>query len=183
MKATKSETLLERRLEMMNFIRAKVDVRVEELVDEFKVSGVTIRNDLTYLEEQGMLKRTFGGATVLERTVPTNEHTQPSAITAEQTTTMAKQIAELIQDGETIYVTHGNLIRKIAPFLATKSGLTIVTDDLIAAALFSEFTNAEIILPSGQYRSYATPLVVSSDAYDICEKIDRVLLELSLIHI
>ena len=57
--ARASSALLKRRLDIVEIVRKQGEVKVDELSDMLRVSNVTIRQDLTYLEQQGYLKRSF----------------------------------------------------------------------------------------------------------------------------
>lgn len=52
----------ERRSFIIDFLRKKGKVTVSELTKQLKVSSVTIRKDLDFLEANGILVRTHGGA-------------------------------------------------------------------------------------------------------------------------
>ena len=54
--------LQERRNKIMEILREDGIVKVSELMKLFDVSIETIRRDLEYLEEHGMLGRVYGGA-------------------------------------------------------------------------------------------------------------------------
>ena len=54
----------ERRERIRDILREKSQVRVEALAEELKVSVITIRRDLQYLEEQKLLVKFYGGAQV-----------------------------------------------------------------------------------------------------------------------
>ena len=52
---------------ILNKITEKGRVKVTELAEEMGVSEVTVRKDLTVLEERDFLKRNFGGAVSLTK--------------------------------------------------------------------------------------------------------------------
>lgn len=58
----KSSNLLKRRLKIAEIVATQGEIKVDDLSAQLGVSGVTIRGDLSYLEQQGYLKRSFGGA-------------------------------------------------------------------------------------------------------------------------
>ena len=60
----KSSNLLKRRLKIAEIVAAQGEIKVDDLSAQLGVSGVTIRGDLSYLEQQANLKRSFGGAIV-----------------------------------------------------------------------------------------------------------------------
>ena len=53
-----------RHAEMLSMIRARQEIKVEELADAFGVSLMTVRRDLQALENKGQISRFHGGATV-----------------------------------------------------------------------------------------------------------------------
>ena len=62
-----SKSSLRRRLQIVELVRKRGEVSVEELSQVFDVSSVTIRTDLTYLEQQRYLVRSFGKARYLSQ--------------------------------------------------------------------------------------------------------------------
>ncbi len=56
----------ERHREILNHLLEKKEVSVNLLSETLGVSGVTIRQDLNYLEERGFIKRIHGGAVLHE---------------------------------------------------------------------------------------------------------------------
>ena len=55
-----------RQNEILQLVNDRKRVQVTELSDIIGVSGVTIRQDLNFLEQQGYLKRAHGAATALQ---------------------------------------------------------------------------------------------------------------------
>ena len=62
-----SKNSLHRRLQIVELVRKRGEVSVDELSQAFDVSSVTIRSDLSYLEAQRYLVRSFGKARYLEQ--------------------------------------------------------------------------------------------------------------------
>ena len=60
----------ERREQILSKVKSLGRVLAKELVEEFQVSIDTIRRDLTTMEEDGLLKRTHGGAVPLSKVRP-----------------------------------------------------------------------------------------------------------------
>jgi len=54
-----------RRSKIVSYLRKKKYVSVNELSEIFNTHKVTIRNDLTELQNKGVLKRTHGGVTII----------------------------------------------------------------------------------------------------------------------
>ncbi|WP_392563365.1 DeoR/GlpR family DNA-binding transcription regulator [Orbus wheelerorum] len=152
--ARASSALLKRRLDIAEIVRKQGEVKVDELAELLAVSGVTIRQDLTYLEQQGYLKRSFGGAiyltpegTMANTKIFVSVHNQSHYSTDELD--LVKQSLNYIQDGDTLLLSHGPLIRKLIPFLYSKKSLTLILNDLVNAQLAKEFTSAQVLIIGG----------------------------------
>ncbi|MCX8648882.1 DeoR/GlpR transcriptional regulator [Gilliamella sp. B2776] len=152
--ARASSALLKRRLDIAQIVRKQGEVKVDELSDMLRVSNVTIRQDLTYLEQQGYLKRSFGGAIYIS---PENliNHTNiepPNCINIGiegGEIDLVKNCLNYINDGDTVFLSHGNSIRKLIPFLHNKKSLRLIMNDIRNAQLVREFSDAEVILIGG----------------------------------
>ena len=64
----------ERETKIYAFIKERRVASVDELAREFYASTASIRRDLERLQQQGLVKRTHGGAIFLEKTNETAEH-------------------------------------------------------------------------------------------------------------
>ncbi|RYA67550.1 DeoR/GlpR transcriptional regulator, partial [Enterobacter cloacae complex sp. 2DZ2F16B1] len=149
--AKPSTSLLKRRLDIAEIVRKNGEIKVDDLAEMLAVSGVTIRNDLNYLEQQGYLKRSFGGA------IYTSQAGTPIALAPEAPvvtdkaleTEMARQIAAQIEDSETLFLGQGSILRKVIPFLAGYDELCLLLNDLAHVPLAQEFLNGETVLLGG----------------------------------
>ena len=100
----KSSNLLKRRLKIAEIVAAQGEIKVDDLSAQLGVSGVTIRGDLSYLEQQGYLKRSFGGA------IATPLSSEPEAIqpiaplSLAQQMEIARHCARLIRDRDTLFL-------------------------------------------------------------------------------
>jgi DeoR/GlpR family transcriptional regulator of sugar metabolism len=101
-------------------------VRVSELAELFRADPVTIRRDLTHLEQQGILHRVHGGAVKREQSTAINQ----SGITERH---IAEAAAKFIPDPSVLFLGPGTLTTSIVPYLQQHSQLTIVTNALNAA--------------------------------------------------
>lgn len=150
--AKPSTSLLKRRLDIAEIVRKKGEIKVDDLADMLAVSGVTIRNDLNYLEEQGYLKRSFGGAIYTAQqsvAVPAPER-EPATFDKGLETEMARQLAALISGGESVYLDVGTILRKTIPFLAEHDALSLIFNDLRHVPFAGEFLSGENVLLGGK---------------------------------
>jgi DeoR/GlpR family transcriptional regulator of sugar metabolism len=101
-------------------------VRVAELASELNVDVVTIRRDLTQLEQQGKLHRVHGGAVIQEQTVAVNQSGNAEL-------NIAEAAAKFIPNGSVVFLGPGTLTTAIVPYLQQHNHLTIITNSLNAA--------------------------------------------------
>ncbi len=101
---------------------------VRELAEIVGVSSVTVRQDLRSLEQDGLLRRTHGGATLLD----SDNIVQRMGIRYEQKLVIARRAAELVQDGETVLIESGSANAVLARELAGRQVQLVVTNVFIA---------------------------------------------------
>ena len=103
-------------------------VNVKELSARFAVTEDSIRKDLTLLQRNGRLKKTYGGALKIE---PDDDHfvsqRKPKYRPAKQK--IAKKVLKLLKDGDTIFLDISTTNIEVAKLLKTSGlSLTVVTN-------------------------------------------------------
>ena len=88
-------------------LRQKGKVTVEELTRRFRVSSPTIRADLTRLEEQGLLRRTHGGAIALGNTLYEPPYAERAILRQAEKRAIARAAVALVHEGETLLLDAG----------------------------------------------------------------------------
>ena len=161
MNLSNDNSTVERRSKILTLLDDQGQVGVQELSEIFKVSAVTIRNDLTRLERKNLLFRTRGGA-IKQRKVATDLMISTKAHTnLEQKRRIGKKAAELIQDGDTIILDSGTTTLEIARRLERFQDLTIITHALNVALELAGHKNVTLIMPGGFCRSKSLSFVGS----------------------
>jgi len=121
---------------------------LEELSQRVGVSVSTVRRDLTALEAGGSLKRTHGGARIL------NPKTDEFIFSTRDTHQLAekeaigKTCADLIQPNQSVIIDAGTTCYHVARHLEDKP-VQIVTNSLPVANLFAGATRVELVASGG----------------------------------
>ena len=151
-------TMLTRQKEIIKIVNQKQKVDVAVLADKLQVSKVTIRKDLTQLEELGLLKRQHGYAVMAD---PENLRAR-LAVNYDFKVKIAQKAAAFIQDGETIMLESGSTCALLAEFLG-KSGkhVTIITVSYFIADYVGQYSNLEVFVTGGKYQA-ASEVVVGA---------------------
>lgn len=118
----------QRRSNILSQLSTHGQASVQELADLLGVSKVTVRQDLSALENDGFIKRTHGGATLLE----SENIAQRLSIRYEQKLEIARKAAGLVEDGETVLLESGSANALLARELAGRRVQLVVTNLFIA---------------------------------------------------
>ena len=157
---------VERRQHIIEMIESRPSVLISDICRECGVSAVTARADLDYLEGEGRLKRTHGGAVrVSEYVIPRVSERVRKNARAKQA--IARCAAARVRDGEMILVGSGSTTLEFVKALRAKSGITIVTNSChIIEYVEQHLPEATIMCTGGvlarEYRHYCGPLVAAS---------------------
>ena len=132
-------------------------VTVPDLARELGVSEATVRRDLHALGEQRLLERSHGGAVAhgTAHELPVRYRTGRS----EETRRIARAAVDLVPDGTAVALTGGTTTTEVARMLATRQGLTVVTNALNIAVELAVRPDIKLIVSGGVARSASYELV------------------------
>jgi DeoR/GlpR family transcriptional regulator of sugar metabolism len=147
----------ERRREIADLIRRQSTVRLKELSQALHASESTIRRDLEYLERQGLLERTYGGAVVVPQEA--GQVTWASMRLSPVEDRIGAAAAVSTKEGETIFIGAGPLPLAVAHHIAHREAMTIVTNALDVAAYLTRVSALAVILTGGQVERRSSALV------------------------
>jgi len=120
----------ERHQLILQLIKDKPIVKIQELVDLTEASESTIRRDLTVLEEGKFLKRVHGGAARLRGKLQEPSMVEKSAKNLQEKKQIAQFAASLVEAGDSIYLDAGSTILEMIDFLPAKD-IVVVTNGLM----------------------------------------------------
>ena len=143
---------LDRRNQIIDMINRQRTVKNSELMERFGISIETVRRDLEYLENQGYLRRVYGGAVVNLSLSSEPEYASRSQARSEEKMAIAAEAARLVQDHDSIYMGVGTTVQAMARFLRNVQELTVFTNALRTAVELSELPNCTVILSGGRVR-------------------------------
>jgi len=154
----KEHRLAERRQNILTAIEAVGQLSVIELSEQFKVSEVTIRQDLQALSKQGLLLRTRGGA-LSTNTLPEHSFDVRQQQQSAQKVRIGQAAASLVASGDTIILDASTTAQAIIPFIKERTELTVITNSLKAAISLLDAPQIQVILPGGNLRRESISLV------------------------
>jgi DeoR/GlpR family transcriptional regulator of sugar metabolism len=140
----------------LNRIAAYIDERgivsVAELCEHFEVSEATIRRDLDALARNKRIQRIHGGARKLQSAPPELPVLQRSNEQSEEKVRIGRAVAELIEDGDTIFIGSGSTAFEVARSLGQTKRLTVVSNSLMVINELIHYANIEMISLGGVIR-------------------------------
>jgi DeoR family fructose operon transcriptional repressor len=124
-----------RRRRILNYLAEQPDgvARVEELSGRLEVSAMTIRRDLDWLEERGLVRRVHGGAVAVPDAIDWKSFGERRAEFGGQKAAIGRTAAELVLDGERIILDGGTTTLEIARSLACRQDVVAITNGLPVA--------------------------------------------------
>lgn len=120
----------ERRRVITERIRATGQVVVSALSVEFQVSEETIRRDLEWLEKEGVATRIYGGAVLTGNDRVAPPYSVRKNTNVEPKIAIARQLAALVQDGDTLMVDESSTTAYAIRALGQKKNITLITNSL-----------------------------------------------------
>ena len=146
--------------EILSALAAAGRISITELTKKLEVTSVTIREDLKFLEEQGHLVRTRGGALAKpeQRTESALELTSMTNRAEKQA--IARYAASLVESGQTVIIDVGSTTTFLAQALSPDlSDVTVITNGLNIALSLEKAAGIEVIVTGGTLRSLQHSLV------------------------
>ena len=157
----------ERRALILRQLEQKEEVLVTELSRETGISEVTIRKDLTILQNRNLLVRTRGGAIRKPVENPNEDLTisKKGLFNFKEKERIGEEAAKLIKDGDFIMLDSGTTTLEVARHLDSFHNLHIVTNAMNIATELLEYRRFDVVLLGGTVRmnSHSTvgPLALS----------------------
>ena len=139
-----------RQLRIRQLIDSNEFVDLDTLRRELDASESTLRRDLIVLEDQGILKRVYGGAMAAAQ-VPlshTMDFQWQSSRMPEEKQRIAAAVAELVEEGQTVILDGGSTVAAVARHLIDRR-LQVVTNSLAIAEIFADARQIELTLTGG----------------------------------
>ncbi|WP_163528528.1 DeoR/GlpR family DNA-binding transcription regulator [Halobacillus ihumii] len=149
----------ERKAQILEYLRHMSRASVHDLSRQFKVSDSTIRRDLKELEETDNIKRTHGGAILLQPVSFEESVGERKKDYIEEKKAIAKKAVEFINPGDAILLDSGTSTYELVKELKTFSNLSIVTNSIIIMQELADIPGLEVMLLGGNLRRETSALV------------------------
>ena len=143
---------IERQESILNILKSSKSASVSELSRIFFIGEATIRRDLEKLEKKGLIRRTYGGAVLLEGLGTEIPLSVREAEQKDEKEAIGRNAAHQVQDGDTIIMDSSSTTLKMVPYLKGKKGLTVITNGARTAVDLGELLHIKVYCTGGSLR-------------------------------
>lgn len=142
----------QRRDKILDLLREDGSAKVTNLAKLFKVTEVTIRQDLEKLENDGLIVREHGGAFLKNVEDQVRNFSLVHQENMDKKTLIAEKCLEFIESGDTIILDSGSTTTEIAKKLHGMKNLTVITNAMNIALMLGADSGIEVIVTGGEFK-------------------------------
>lgn len=142
----------DRQRAIVALVRDEEITRVTDLAGRLGVSDETIRRNVKSLVEGGLLTRSHGAVALAEpsQEAPFRRRMRVNAFAKKA---LARAVAELVTDGQTVMIDTGSTTAFVAEALAARKRLTVVTNSLEIARRLVGTDGHRVYMAGGELRA------------------------------
>ncbi len=139
-----------RRQLILGLLEKQDSVSTQEILNVCNAAEITIRRDLSKLEEKGLLIRTHGGAIKKTVTDPLFTYNHKIAQNSENKKYICKIAARYIRANDIVFIDAGSTLSFLAAYLSRTEPLTVITNSLPLASVLIRSHHIKLILIGGE---------------------------------
>jgi DeoR/GlpR family transcriptional regulator of sugar metabolism len=128
----------QRRERIHEFLAVHQIARTADLCDLLETSDATVRRDLEWMEQKGILERTHGGAILSQRMIFEQEYQLRAQHHPEEKKRIGELAASLIEEGDIVFINSGTTATQVLAHIPSNSRITVFTNNVNAALELGE---------------------------------------------
>jgi DeoR/GlpR family transcriptional regulator of sugar metabolism len=142
----------QRREKILELLKEDGSAKVIALARLFKVTEVTIRQDLDKLEKEGLVVKEHGGAYLKNVEDQVRTFSLANQENLDKKELIAAKCLDYIQEGDSIILDSGSTTTEIAKRLTGYRHLTVITNALNIALILGAQPGIEVIMTGGEFK-------------------------------
>src|SRR5512146_2290466 len=147
----------QRRDRIQEYLAVNRIARTADLCDLLEASEATVRRDLEWLEQEGILERTHGGAILSQRVVFEPGYQQRAQTNPEEKRTIGALAASLIMKDDIVFVNSGTTTTQVIRQTRADHSISIFTNNLNGALELGE-PGFQYYVVGGEFQPRSTSL-------------------------
>lgn len=149
----------ERHAKILSALQLNGSVTVTQLANTFKVSEVTIRKDLSALEQQKKLYRTHGSAILISPYIGDRHINEKEKKNIAEKQAIGKAAAELVAPDDSILIASGTTLTYFAREIQPQGRLTVITSSVPVTSILSQNAQTDVMQLGGITRKSSISVV------------------------
>jgi DeoR/GlpR family transcriptional regulator of sugar metabolism len=155
---------------------------VSDLGAELKASEATIRRDIQILLREPGFRRIRGGIGIEESTAELSV-LQRGHLMADRKRLIGRKTAELVQDGEVIFIGSGSTTIEVARALSNHKDLTVISNSIPVVMILADNPRVNLVVAGGAFRRPEQSLIGHIVEMALSElRADKVIMGIQGIH-
>lgn len=143
----------QRREKILEMIKEDGHAKVLQLSKIFKVTEVTIRQDLEKLEKDGFIEREHGGAFLKNVGFMVKNISLQNQENLVEKSAIAKKAKEYINNGDTIILDSGSTTTELSKQIIGIKNLTVITNSLNIALILGADPEINLVVTGGEFKA------------------------------
>ena len=139
-----------RRQQIYDIIKQKKVVTIDYLVETCYSSHATIRRDLEDMENNGIIRRIHGGATLLDSKSIEPAQSLREQENADKKSIIANLAVDFLSNNQSVFLDSSTTNRYLIPLLKKYSGMTYISNSFKSAHELTEIIDADVYLSGGK---------------------------------
>ena len=142
-----------RREKIFELIKEDGSAKVADLARIFRVTEVTIRQDLEKLAHDGLIIKEHGGAFIKNIEDQVQSFSLSHRDNLEKKQAIARKAVEFIKNGDSIILDSGSTSTEIAKLLTGHKDITVITNALNIAMILGANPGIDLIVTGGEFKA------------------------------
>jgi len=155
----------DRREKIADYIMQAGQARIDDLVEHFGVSRMTIHRHIDQLAHQGVLRKLHGMVTVQPSGLYESAFRYRETVNKAEKEALARAAIAYVEPGQAVMLDDSSTVCTLAELLPEERPLTIITNSYVSAEKLIDLDEIELISLGGKYhRTYNAYIGI------VCEK-------------
>ena len=144
-----------RREEIADYVIEHGHVRIDDLVEHFGVSRMTIHRHIDRLAQHGVLRKLHGAVTVQPSALYESAFRYRMTVNRAEKDALARAALDYVEAGQVVMLDDSTTANTVTPLLADIRPLTVITNSVSTATQLTNVDDVDFICLGGQYhRTY-----------------------------
>ncbi|MDO4594372.1 MAG: DeoR/GlpR family DNA-binding transcription regulator [Tissierellia bacterium] len=149
----------ERLKEILSILEKNQSIKIVDLCDKLYVSRSTIRRDLLKLEEEGVIKRYYGGV----RLINNSSQESPQNLRAAENIKLKEQICSVashfLKNNMVMFLDSSSTILPLLNYINDYDNITIITNSLDVSLFFKNSANIKVYITPGYVKLNSVSII------------------------